>query len=567
MNPVEIIVKQALKLPRLNTKSFESIKHAWAAQYGGACPSNIEILECYRQLVKAKKVAPSSELEHLLKKQKTRTLSGIASISVLTRPHPCPGQCIYCPTEKKMPKSYFSDEPAVMRAILTGFEPYKQVTARLNSLNITGHSTNKIELIILGGSFSSLPGKYQSQFVARCFKACNDFKFEVTSLAGRQAGGKPREKIKNSKAKTEAALRKIKSFELPKTYICLAAEKRRNEKARQRIIGITIETRPDLIDESEIVRLRRLGVTRVELGVQSTDDNILRQTKRGHGIAETIRATQLLKDAGCKINYHLMPNLPGSTPARDLKTFKQIFSSSDFQPDMLKIYPCVLTRDSKLAQMYQQGKYKPYANNQLISLLVKIKAIIPPYVRIMRLGRDIPATDIIAGNKISNIRQDVQARMATVKVECRCIRCREIKGQDYQPGNMKLTRRDYDASGGKEIFLSFEDVKNDKILAFLRLRIPSQHFSGQKHFLPVLEGSALIREVHSYGQLIPVATKKKGAVQHAGLGKKLVQEAEKIARRKFKLDKIAVISGVGVRDYYRKFGYRLRGEYMVKMVK
>ncbi|MFH2105408.1 MAG: tRNA uridine(34) 5-carboxymethylaminomethyl modification radical SAM/GNAT enzyme Elp3 [Parcubacteria group bacterium] len=567
MKPINRLVKQALQLPELDIKSLESLKHRWAAKHDPACPSNIEILECYRQLVKAKKIKPSPSLEHLLKKQKARTLSGIASVSVLTKPHPCPGQCVYCPTEKKMPKSYFSDEPAVMRAILTGFEPYKQVTARLNSLNITGHSTDKIELIILGGSFSSLPEKYQSQFVARCFKACNDFKFEVTSLAGRQAGGKPREKIKNSKAKTEAALRKIKSFELPKTYICLAAEKRRNEKARQRIIGITIETRPDLIDESEIVRLRRLGVTRVELGVQSTDDNILRQTKRGHDVAETIRATQLLKDAGCKINYHLMPNLPGSTPARDLKTFKQIFSSPDFQPDMLKIYPCVLTRDSELAKMYRQGKYKPYSDKQLIDLLAKIKTIIPPYVRIMRLGRDIPAQDIIAGNKISNIRQNVQKKMAAEKVKCQCIRCREIKGQDYQPGDIKLIRHDYAASGGREIFLSFEDVKNDKILAFLRLRVPSQHFSGQKHFLPVLEGSALIREVHSYGQLIPVATKKKGAVQHAGLGKKLVQETEKVARREFGLGKMTVISGIGVRDYYRKAGYRLREEYMVKKIK
>ncbi|NQV12897.1 MAG: tRNA uridine(34) 5-carboxymethylaminomethyl modification radical SAM/GNAT enzyme Elp3 [Parcubacteria group bacterium] len=553
------IVRQALQLPKLNIKSLESLKHRWAAQHDPACPSNIEILECYRQLVKAKKIKPSPPLEHLLKKQKTRTLSGIASISVLTKPHPCPGQCVYCPTEKKMPKSYFSDEPAVMRAILTGFEPCKQVTARLNSLNITGHSTDKIELIILGGSFSSLPEKYQSQFVARCYKACNDFRYKI-------ADSRFKRDNKNSKEKTVAALRKIKSFELPKTLVSLAAEKKRNEKARQRIVGITVETRPDLIDEAEIVRLRRLGVTRVELGVQSTDDNILRQTKRGHYVAETINATRLLKDAGFKINYHLMPNLPGSTPARDLKTFKHIFASSDFQPDMLKIYPCVLTRDSKLAQMYKQGKYKPYSNNQLISLLAKIKTIVPLYVRIMRLGRDIPAGNIIAGNKISNIRQDVQAKMAAEKVKCRCIRCREIKGQDYQPGNIKLTRHDYAASGGKEIFLSFEDGKNDKILAFLRLRIPSQHFSGKKHFLPVLENTAIIREVHSYGQLIPVNTKQKGAVQHSGLGKKLVREAEKIARQEFGLSKIAVISGVGVRDYYRKSGYRLQEEYMTKRI-
>lgn len=584
INPIEKIIIRALKLPRLDIKSLESLKHHWAAQHGPACPSNIEILESYRRLVKAKKIKPNAQLEHLLKKQKTRTLSGIASISVLTKPYPCPGKCIYCPTEKKMPKSYFSDEPAVMRAILTGFDPYKQVAARLNSLNITGHSTNKIELIILGGTFSSLPWKYQSQFVARCFKACNEFRYQI-------ADSRFQINNKNSKEKTAAALRKIKSFELPKTYVNLAAEKKRNEKARHRIVGITIETRPDLIDKAEILRLRKLGVTRVELGVQNTDDKILRQTKRGHTVAETIRATRLLKNAGFKINYHLMPNLPGSTPTKDLKMFEQIFSDDRFQPDMLKIYPCVLTRNSELAKMYKQDKYKPYSDKQLINLLVKIKTTIPSYARIMRLGRDIPATNIIAGNKISNIRQDAQRKMAADKVKCRCIRCREVRSSKFKAPrpprrppatlrlrsgrgakhrgqeSLKLIRIDYQASDGKEIFLSFEDVKNSKLLAFLRLRIPSQHFSEKKHFLPVLEGLSIIREVHSYGQLIPVSTKKAGAVQHSGLGKKLAREAEKITRQEFGLEKIAVISGVGVRDYYRKLGYRLRDEYMTKRLK
>ena len=558
MNNIKSLITQAIRLPDLNTKSFEVLKHGWAAEYKTACPANIEILEVYRQLVKAKRIKPSQKLEYLLKKQKTRTLSGIASITVLTKPYPCPGKCVYCPTEKKMPKSYLSDEPAVMRAILTGFDPYKQVTARLNSLNITGHPTDKIELIILGGTFSSLSWDYQQQFVARCFKACNEGKFCTT--------GQQKFKIthKNSKVRTLEALRKIKSFALPKISISLDKEKKKNEKAKHRLIGITVETRPDYISEKEIIKLRKLGVTRVELGVQSIDDKILAGIKRGHTVQETVRATKLLKDAGFKINYHLMPNLPGSTPKKDLETFKTLFSDQRFQPDMLKIYPCVLTRDSQLAKLYKQGKYKPYSDKQLISLLVKIKKVIPSYVRIMRLGRDIPATDIIAGNKLSNIRQEVQRKMTQDKVSCRCIRCREIKDAKRVARNIKQKRKDYQASDGKEIFLSFEDVKNDKLLAFLRLRIPSQSISGQKHWLPVLEGSALIREVHSYGQLIPVSTRKKGAVQHSGFGKKLAQEAEKIAEREFGLQKIAVISGVGVRDYYRKLGYRLQEEYMAK---
>jgi len=558
MNNLKHLITQAIKLSDLNTKSFEVLKHGWAAKYNSACPSNIEILEVYRQLVKAKQIKPHQELEYLLKKQKTRTLSGIASITVLTKPYPCPGKCVYCPTEKKMPKSYLSDEPAVMRAILTGFDPYKQMMARLNSLNITGHPTDKIELIILGGTFSSLPWNYRQQFVARCFKACNEYKFRP---AGRQ---KFKVVHKNSKVMAAEALRKIKSFELPKTPVSLEKEKKKNEKTKQRIIGLTIETRPDYINEKEICRLRELGVTRVELGVQSIDDKILAITKRGHKVAETVQATKLLKDAGFKINYHLMPNLPGSTPQKDLKTFEKIFTDQRFQPDMLKIYPCVLTRDSQLAKLYKQGKYKPYSDRQLIDLLIKIKRIIPPYVRIMRLGRDIPATDIIAGNKLSNIRQEVQSKMSQDGMKCRCIRCREIKSSSFELKSLKLKRRDYQAVGGQEIFLSFEDVKNDKLLAFMRLRIPSQHFLDQEHFLPVLDNSAIIREIHSYGQLIPVSTKRKGAVQHSGLGKKLVQEAEKIAKHEFGLQKIAVISGVGVRDYYRKLGYRLQEEYMVK---
>lgn len=553
---VEILIFKALSLKELDLSSFEALKRKLSRNHHNGCFSNIKILNSYRHLVKNKKIRANKIFEDLLKKQKTRTLSGIASISVLTKPYPCPGKCIYCPDEKNIPKSYLSNEPAVMRAVLTHFDPSLQIHARLDSLHLTGHPTDKIELIVMGGSFNYLPENYQEQFIARCFKACNDHQFSEKSYSGN----------KNSIYEVGKILSANPDFSLPKVTIDLEKEKKTNENARHRIVGLTLETRPDLINKIETVRMRRLGATRIELGVQSIDDQILKFNRRGHLVKDTIKATQLLKSAGFKINYHLMPNLPGSNIKKDLEMFKTIFSDQRFQPDMIKIYPCVLTRDSELIKLYNSGDYQPYSDQELINLLIEIKKIIPPNVRIMRLGRDIPANNIIAGNKLSNIRQELQAIMKKNNFRCRCIRCREIKNTSYQMSNIKLRRKDYSASGGKEIFLSYINAKNDKLLAFLRLYIPAFHFNGKKHFISVLQSSAIIREVHSYGQLIPVKKRERGAVQHSGLGKKLIFEAEKIAKKYFGLNKISVISGVGVRGYYRKLGYRLQDEYMVKIL-
>lgn len=512
-------IKQVLKKNIQTRKELENLKKIYAQKNKMAgSVSNSEILKAYRDLLREGKIKKDKTLLWLLQTQKIRTLSGIAVIAVLTKPYSCPGKCIYCPDQKGMPKSYLNDEPAVMRAILCQFNPYKQVRARIKMLENTGHPTDKIELIVMGGCFTSLPKRYQKWFIKRCFEAANE-----------------------KKGKTLKEVQKI------------------NEKSKHRIIGITLETRPDHITPEIIKWFRELGATRVEIGVQSLYDEILKINQRGHGIEAVIKATRLLKEAGFKINYHMMPNLPGSNPKKDLAMFKKLFSSQDFQPDMLKIYPCVLTKESKLYSWWKQEKYKPYSNKQLINLLIKIKQVIPSYVRIMRLGRDIPVPDIIAGCKISNIREVVQKEMEKRGIKCQCIRCREVRDEICSPKHIALKRKEYKASDGKEIFLSYEDTKTNKLLGFLRLRIPSSSL-----IFPILKNSALIRELHIYGQLVPIHKKDKKAVQHLGLGKKLMLEAEKIAKKEFSLSKIAVISGVGVRDYYRRLGYRLRDTYMVK---
>ncbi|MCK5123049.1 MAG: tRNA uridine(34) 5-carboxymethylaminomethyl modification radical SAM/GNAT enzyme Elp3 [Candidatus Pacebacteria bacterium] len=546
----EYIIKQLLKkIPIKNQNEyFLKLKRKASKKFGLPNPTNIEVLEVYRKMLKNKKIKPNKNIENLLITKKMRTLSGVAVIAVLTKPYPCPGTCKFCPNEKNMPKSYLSNEPAVMRAILTDFHPYKQVMARLKSLEATGHKTDKIELIIMGGTFSYLPKQYQTWFVKECFRACNE----------------------TATVETRQCLVSTTLKQLQKT----------NEKSEHRIIGLTLETRPDYIDQKEIIRMRKLGATRVELGVQSIYDDVLKLNKRGHSVAATIKATRLLKEAGFKINYHLMPNLPGSSCKRDLEMFKELFSNPDFQPDMLKIYPCVVVKNAPIYKWLKTGKYKPYLDQELIELLAEIKKIIPYYVRITRLIRDIPSTSIVAGNKVSNLRQVLKKKSEEEGWRCKCIRCREIRdkfiprpaveaGRDLPL--LKLFRQDYNASGGREIFLSFEDRERKYLYSLLRLRInkktPPTPFAKGGEIIPALQNAAIIREIHTYGQMMPMKSKNKNSPQHIGLGKKLILEAEKIARKEFNLKKIAVISGIGVRDYYRKLGYRLEDRYMVKKLK
>jgi len=445
-----------------------------------------------------------------LKKRRIRTQSGIAAVAVLVKSFPCPGECAYCPKETAIPQSYLKNEPAVMRAIRLKYNPYDQVQFRLKSLENNGHNPKKIELIIIGGNFSSIPKKYRSWHIANCFKAANDY---------------PKKKAEiNNKLRLELLDKRLEK------------EQKKNETTDYKIIGLTVETRPDWIDEKEAIYLRQLGCTRVELGAQAFDNKILEKNIRGHGIEETAEATKLLRDYGFKITYHFMPALPGSSPAKDVEMYKKMFSDPRFKPDQIKFYPTTVVAGSLLYDWWQNGEYKAYSDKQLKGLIIKCKAATPEYVRIVRLIRDIPADDIVAGNMITNLRQELQKE----GVVCRCIRCREPKN-NINNGKIKITK--YETLGGKEYFAAVESKDGETLLGFGRLRI-SQDSKISK---------ALIRELHIYGQLVPVGENKK--VQHAGWGKKLVAEMEKIAKKN-KAQNIAVISGVGVKEYYRKLAYK-----------
>ncbi|MFC1711606.1 elongator complex protein 3 [Patescibacteria group bacterium] len=513
------LVLELLSQSYLNSKILASFKRKYAKQ-SGVFLKNSEILSTYKKLVKKKLIKASKSFETVLRIKKVRSLSGIVAIAVLTKPYDCPGQCVYCPTQKNMPKSYLKDEPAVMRAKMANFDPYLQVQRRIRQLQETGHSTEKIELIVMGGTFSCLPDKYQKEFIKSCFDAANN--------------------------KRSESLKKAKSL---------------NEKAKNRIIGITLETRPDQINVNEIKKMRLLGATRVEIGIQSIYDDVLAKIKRGHLVKQSIKATKLLKDAGFKVCYHLMPNLPASSFKKDLAMFKTVFSNPDFKPDMLKIYPCVVVYQAKLYSWYKKGTFTPYDDSKLIKLLISIKKIVPPWVRINRLGRDIPIANIVAGTKLSNIRQVLQKKLKKENIKCQCIRCREIKQNKLMNDALIFKMKKYKASKGTEYFLQYTD-KQEKLYALLRLRIPSLK-TQKNHFLKTLNGAGIIRELHTYGKSIPISRKEDKAVQHIGLGKKLIHKAETICKKEG-IKKIAVISGIGAREYYRKLGYTLSDTYMEK---
>lgn len=520
---LEDLILEAIKLKIRDQKSLQALKNIFSLSHKVSSPSNVSLIKSYRSLVSKGKIREDRDFFDLIIKRKVRSQSGIVNITVLTKSYACPGKCIFCPTEPKMPKSYLSNEPAMMRAILNDFDAFRQVTNRLKGLERTGHPTDKIEIIVAGGTFSYYPKGYQTSFVKQVYSALNKDE-KPTSL--------------------KEAIRK-------------------NESAKHRCVGLSLETRPDWINIEEIKRMRKLGATKVEIGIQTLDDEILELNKRGHTVKQIRDAMKLLKDAGFKINAHMMPNLYGSTKKKDLEVFKMLFSDSDFRPDWLKIYPCVVTPYSKLEKLFKDGKHKPYTDNKMIELLIEMKKEIPEYVRVARLYRDIPAESILGGSKISNMRQMIHEKMTSKGEKCKCIRCREIKS--HIPGNIELIERVYDSSDGKEHFLSFEDIKNDKLIAFLRLRIPSQIFANKKHFIKDLQSASIIRELHTYGIQIPIDKKGIKGVQHKGYGKKLIERAGEITKS-YNLEKMAVISGIGVREYYRKLGFEQGNSYMIMKV-
>jgi elongator complex protein 3 len=547
----EKLILLAIKKKSYNSQFLKRAKRQIAKEFKISLPRNEDLRKSYFSLLQRGRIKRHKSIEGLLLLKKTRTLSGVSVIAVLTKNYPCKGNCLYCPNEEGMPKSYLSNEPAVMRAVRLNFSPFRQVQERIRILEYNGHDASKIELIIMGGTFSHLPEKYRYRFVLDCYKAANSYKNDAF-------GKKKSNKIKSLISAYPSNLKLLEIRQL------LEKEKNKNAKAKHRLIGLTLETRPDEINLKELKKYREMGCTRVEIGVQSIDNKILDLNERGHGVEESIRATKLLKEMGFKINYHLMPGLWGSNPNKDLRMFKKIFSDSRFQPDMLKIYPCVVTENSRLYNLWKRGIYKPYTNQTFKKLIIKIKKIIPPYVRINRLIRDIPTVSIVAGPNIPNLREILKKE----GVKCSCIRCREIGRAPWKDikfaGKIRMERIDYQASGGKEIFLQYVSGKKKYLHAFLRLRIPA--FFLNKKIAPVeeLENCGIIREIHSYGVVAPIGSKIAKTSQHKGFGKKLIKEAEKISAKEFKLPKLAVIASEGTKDYYRKLGFRKKGFYLVK---
>lgn len=514
------VLREGVKTPG----QLHGAKIKYAEKFKVSPPPNSEMVIAYRELVKSGKIKANGDFERLIRKRSIRTLSGVSPVAVLTKSFGCPGRCIYCPTEENVPKSYLSNEPAVMRAINNNYDPYLQVKHRIETLHDNCHPTDKVELIIMGGTWSALPKTYQNSFVRGCLNAMNEKK---------SRGLKQAQKI--------------------------------NETAQHRCVAITLETRPDWLNEKEIVRMRELGATRIEIGVQSLYDDVLDLVKRGHKTDAIVHATQLMKDAGFKLSYHMMPNLPGSTVERDISMFKELFENPAYRPDMLKVYPCVVVPNSELYKWFKDGRYKPYTEDELLRIILEIKQMFPRYLRVSRLIRDIPANSIAAGSKVSNLRQVAHAEMLKRGIVCQCIRCREIRGGVIDPKNIELNVMEYEASQGQEFFLSFDDTSCDKLCALLRLRFSSYSLQGKKHFIKELEGAALLRELHTYGAQVPISEHDELASQHMGFGKKLVAKAEEIARQRG-YKKMAVISGVGIREYYKKLGYELVGTYMVKKI-
>ena len=504
-------------------KDVNIAKTIIAEKYGlSVIPSNSELIRYLKPEEKA-------QLLKVLRRKSVRTISGVTIIAVMTKPWPCPQKepCAYCPGGPAygVPQSYTGHEPAAMRGLQHYFDPYRQVKHRIKQLEAIGHDVDKIELIIMGGTFPAMPMEYQKHFIKECLDA-------ITNMRSHS----------------------------------LEEAKRNAEVSRIKNVGITVETRPDWCKEPHVDRMLSFGVTRVEVGVQNIYDDIYALVNRGHTVEDVIEATRILKDSGLKVVYHMMPGLPGSDFNRDLEAFKKIFSDPAFKPDMLKIYPCLVVKGTKIYDWWVKGLYRPYTTEEAAELIAEIKKIVPEWVRIMRIQRDIPAYLIEAGVKKSNLREIALRKLRAKGMRCRCIRCREVGHRwlkDHikpDPNNIEVLVRNYEASGGKEFFISVEDPVNDVLIGYLRLRIPSS-----KAHRPEISSkdASIIRELRVLGPLVPVNKRPREEYQHKGCGKLLLKKAEEISIEQG-CEKILVTSALGTKQYYKRFGYSYDGPYMSK---
>jgi elongator complex protein 3 len=533
MKEAEDILKEVKNKKKWDENSLQKILRKYPKE-GKGLYRHDELVSAYKELIEKEETYKSKVIEERIRLKPTRTQSGVAIVTALMKPYPCPGKCIFCPNESNMPKSYIASEPGAQRALVHNFDPYDQTKYRIQALRNIGHKTDKIELIVLGGTCSTYPENYQIWFIKRCFDAMNSF-----------SRGYKEKKI-SEESITWEDLYEVQEF---------------NKSARCRNVGLVLETRPDFITEDEIVRMRKLGATKIQIGVQSLSDEILELNRRGHTVNNTKEAFRLLRTAGFKIHAHIMPNLYGSDIKQDIEDYKNLWTE-DFYPDELKIYPTSIIPNTKLAKLYKNNEYKPYSRNQLLEYFVNTLPHTPRFVRLTRIVRDIPSDEIVAGNKASNFRQIAENKIKELDLEIEDIRNREIKNEEISWDDIKEEIIEYKTSISTEYFISYITKSGGKICGFLRLSIPKENIS-KNNFIQELRDSCVIREVHVYGTLVNIGKDSKGQAQHLGLGKKLIERSEEISKDNgFK--KISVISAIGTREYYEKRGFE-RGElYMGK---
>jgi elongator complex protein 3 len=575
LNEIEIQLIERLEADFKSLKEWDSetirkILAKYTTKDGGHNTKS-DLLAIYRRAVEQGICQKNSNIERGLQTKPIRTSSGVATVTVLTKPYPCPGQCIFCPNDVRMPKSYIASEPGAQRAEKNDFSPYLQTYNRLVALNNTGHDTSKIELIVLGGTWSYYPERYQIWFIKECFRAMNEFnpvkKPEIIEVDEEEIEGN---KIAESSTYNEliAEIAKNRGEKLiPKdesaTWEELEKEHKINETTHARNVGLVIETRPDFITEAEVIRMRKLGATKVQLGIQTLNDEVLMMNKRGHDSAKTAEAIKLLRQAGFKIHAHWMANLHGATVKGDIEDYAKLWATG-ISPDELKIYPTSIIENTELFELYRRGKYKPYSYDQLMEVLTKTMPMTPRYCRLTRIIRDIPKEEIAAGNHKSNFRQLAERELNKLGTPCECIRCREVRRDIIKSENeIKEEIIEYQSSAGKEIFISYVGLNTDgedRLLGFLRLLLPSEI-----GYIKELKNKAIIREVHVYGGVVSVGDDDDDKSQHLGLGKKLIEKAEEFAVDS-DFNWITVISAIGTRKYYEKRGFVLDELYMQKNI-
>lgn len=518
------------------------------------------LVYAYRRMVELGEWEDDPDLLAKIRMKPVRTLSGVTTVTVLTKPYPCPGKCIFCPTESCEPKSYLSDEPGARRALQNHFDPFLQVTTRLQALHSVGHPVDKIELLVLGGTFNAYPRRYQKWFIHECFRAMNQVELPKATgvdqdidLLSPPIPANPPDEYHLEQAGFQDLLTS-------------------NETANHRNVGLVLETRPDEITYPELAWMRSLGCTKLQMGAQSLDDEILRLNQRGHTSLDTLQAVNRARAGGFKVVLHWMPNLLGATPESDVRDFSKLWGDASgrggFCPDEIKIYPTQLLESADLYQYWLHGEYHPYTEEQLIHLLAEVKAMVPRYCRVNRVIRDIPSTHVVEGNRRTSLRQDALLEMERRGITCQCIRCREVRGEKIDPDSLQLSDLVYSPDGldgqaaSVEHFISFV-TPEDKIAGYLRLSLPVRVEEERDACLPDLAGSAVIREVHVYGQSLRVGSGQPGAAQHVGLGTRLIGEAVRLSREAG-FHRLAVISAVGTRAYYRSRGFADASQYQVR---